>query len=568
MHRVHARLAARARPATAFTTRPEPRTIGHFARGRQLVAGNLLFAGTLTEGRDRSVWDAGGDPVLVAEEIHACAWLDDLAAVGDAKARTLAQSWVNDWIDRYGDGTGPGWTPDLTGRRLIRWIAHGLFLLRGQERDHSQRFFRSLGRQTIFLSRRWSTARPGLPRFEALAGMIYSGLSLEGMEQHVAPAVAALARDCDSQIDREGGIPSRNPEELLEVFTLLNWTVQALAESSQRAPDSIRHAIDRIAPTLRALRHADGGLARFHGGGRGLDGRLDHALATCGNREQPGQGLHMGFCRLTAARTSLILDASAPPTGLASVNGHASTLAMELTSGRRPLIVNCGSGRSFGPDWRKAGRATPSHSTLSLADYSSSRLGQVTRVHRHRQELLEDTPRDVQCEVTKLDDGTRVELAHDGYRDTHGLTHARILELAEDGRGIVGEDLITTLNTTDQARFDRALDLTRLQGIPYKVHFHLHPDVEASVDLGGTAVSLALKSGEIWVFRHDSTAELTLSPSVYLENGRLKPRGSRQVVLSGVAMAYATRVRWSIAKAQDTPDVVRDFAPAASSLED
>ena len=54
---------------------------------------------------------------------------------------------------------------------------------------------------------------------------------------------------------------------------------------------------------------------------------------------------------------------------------------------------------------------------------------------------------------------------------------------------------------------------------------------------------MALKSGEIWVFRHDGSGELSLEPSVYLENGRLKPRPSKQVVLSGRAMAYATRVR-------------------------
>lgn len=567
MHRVHARLAARAQPATAFVTAPEPRTIGHFARGKQLIAGNKLFAGTLTEGRDISIWDAKGDPDMVGQELHGCAWLDDLAAVGDARARACAQTWVYEWIDRFGDGRGPGWTPDLTGRRLIRWINHGLFLLRGQERENSERFFRSLGRQTIFLSRRWRKASPGLSRFEALTGMIYAGLSLEGMEQHVQPAVRALADDCGNRIDMQGGIATRNPEELLDVFTLLNWAVQALSESEQQVPRNITKAIERIAPTLRALRHADGGLARFHGGGRGLDGRLDHALAASEVKTQPSSALHMGFARISAGRTSVIIDASPPPQGQASINGHASTLAMEVTSGRRPLIVNCGSGRSFGLAWRQAGRATPSHTTLGIAGYSSSRLGQASRLAAYRQELLVDTPDEVQCHQTALDDGTKVELSHNGFQKTHGLTHARILEIAADGRGIIGEDLITTLSTADKARFDRALDLSSLQGIPYAVRFHLHPDVEAAVDLGGAAISLALKSGEIWIFRHDSTARLSLDPSVYLENGRLKPRSARQVVLSGNAMAYATRVRWSLAKAQDTPDVVRDLAPFVADEE-
>ena len=91
------------------------------------------------------------------------------------------------------------------------------------------------------------------------------------------------------------------------------------------------------------------------------------------------------------------------------------------------------------------------------------------------------------------------------------------------------------------------------------IRFHLHPEVDAQLDLGGAAVSIALKSGEIWVFRHDGMQELSLEPSVYLETGRLKPRASQQIRLSGRAMGYATRVRWSLSKAQETAMGIRDL---------
>jgi restriction endonuclease Mrr len=70
---------------------------------------------------------------------------------------------------------------------------------------------------------------------------------------------------------------------------------------------------------------------------------------------------------------------------------------------------------------------------------------------------------------------------------------------------------------------------------------------------------MALKSGEIWVFRHDGTCELKLEPSVYLEKTRLKPRAAKQIVLSGRAMNYATRIRWTLSKAQETAVAVRDL---------
>jgi len=146
---------------------------------------------------------------------------------------------------------------------LIRWIAHGFFLLRGADQAASEAYFQSAAQQATFLSRRLKAARAGLPRFEALTGMIYAGLSLRGMEGRVQPAITMLARDCTSQIGPDGGIPSRNPEELLEVLTLLTWVDGTLRGADQPVPQELTDAMARIAPTLRALRHSDGGLQRL-----------------------------------------------------------------------------------------------------------------------------------------------------------------------------------------------------------------------------------------------------------------------------------------------------------------
>ncbi len=258
LNRLHARWAGLAKPAQGFVSQPEPRTIGMYARGRQLVAGNFLFSGHLVEAPDLTIWDITIPDPAFEDEVQGFAWLDDLAAVGDGAARTRAQDWTWGWIERFGRGEGPGWTPDLTGRRLIRWINHALFLMNGRDRTATAAYYRALSRQTVFLARRWPTAAPGLPRFEALTGLIYAGLALTGMERLVAPARAALAKECAREIDAQGGIPTRNPEELLEVFTLLTWAALALTETGRRPEPDHLAAIERIAPTLRALRHSDG----------------------------------------------------------------------------------------------------------------------------------------------------------------------------------------------------------------------------------------------------------------------------------------------------------------------
>ena len=558
MHGLTARLLRFARPKTDFKVSPEPRSIGSYARGKQLCAGNLMFAGHLVEARGKAPWDIAVREQEFLDEIHGFGWLDDLAAAGTPQAGKLAASWTSDWINRYGNGRGAGWVPDLTGRRLIRWVHHGLMLVQGKSATERDEFFLVLGRQALFLGRRWSKAAPGLPRFEALSGLIYAGLALENMQHYVAPATRALAQECRTQIDASGGILTRNPEELLEVFTLLTWTAAALRDAGWTPAPAHLAAIDRIAPTLRSLRHSDGSLARFHGGGRGLEGRLDHALVQSGNKKVENNALAMGYARLSAGRTTVIIDAARPPLGRASINAHASSLAFELCSGRRPVIVNCGSGVSFGADWRRAGRATPSHSTLYIEGLSSARLGRTLSYGGRAREALIDGPTKLLCEIDQKGDKTRFEGGHNGYVSQNGLTHVRKLDLYGDGRSLVAEDILMVIDEKDKRIFNKAFEASQLSGIAYQVRLHLHPDVDPQIDLGGTAISLTLKSGEIWVLRFDSKCQMQLENSVFLETDRLHPRATKQVVLSQRAMEYASRISWSLSKAHDTAVAVRD----------
>ena len=129
--------ALRTPAASGFVSQPEPRTIGLYSRGKQVLAGNFVSGGQVVERPGMAIWDVPFADPGVATEAHGFAWLDDLAAVGDSAARKRAQDWLAVWIARFGQGRGPGWSADLTGRRLIRWINHALMLLQGAEAGFS-----------------------------------------------------------------------------------------------------------------------------------------------------------------------------------------------------------------------------------------------------------------------------------------------------------------------------------------------------------------------------------------------------------------------------------------------
>ncbi len=556
INRYHVRRAYRESSESSFVFLPEPRMIGRLARGRQICAGKYLFAGSVVEAPDRVIWDIETPDAAFERELHGYVWLDDLAAVGGSETWSRAQDWLQDWIRRFGRGAGPGWSPEVTGRRLIRWINHSAYLLQDGDEQRSKAFGRSLGHQIRFLSNRWQTMPQDLSRLEALTTLVQASLVLAGHQINAEQVIAALAQEIDREIGSDGGISTRNPEELLEVLSLLVWTQSVFTDAERVTPGPVVDAIERIAPALRALRHSDGALARFHGGGRGIEGRLDHALANSGARPTAQPGSAMGFARLSAGRTTLIMDVAPPPTGSLAV-GHASTLAFEMTLGRRPLVISCGSGAQFGAGWAKAGRTTALHSALEV-DGSPSSVFSAGHQRDTGRDPLVGVPRDVRVRRYSDVSGKGIHASHDGYLQTHGLNHVRAVELVPDGGRLSGDDTLTAASENDIRRFERMRDRMGRSGIPFSIRFHLHPDVTVQAGHTDTAVSLRLGSGEIWVFSFQGTATMLLQPSVYLEKGRLVPRETNQIVLSGRAVAYMTHVQWALERAQDSPAHIRD----------
>ncbi len=557
MDRLVARLLARGQGPGVLIAQPEPRGTGQFARGQQMLAGNFLMAGELVQAAGQVPF-AATTPEAV-DALHGFGWLDDLAAVGNRDARKLAQQGLADWLARYGHGQGPGWVPGLTGRRLINWLSHAVFLMQAQDKPAQDRFLRALAHHAAYLARRAHRTPVGLSRIEAYAGLLFATLSMEGWEGRSDSAARALVSAGAEVIGRDGGIISRNPEELLECFILLAWAARLKGMQGGTLSQDWLDLLARAAGALRLLRHADGGLARFHGGGRGNEGDLAAALSvhdTLGATPvQLVGGLAMGFARLAAGRTSVIIDAAAPPQGAGAHRAHASTLAFELTSNRRPVIVSCGDGRSFGPDWQRAARASASHSTLSLDGFSSARFSGSDKGRQN----LTDGPNKVGCEFRHTAWSRVVSLSHDGYLASHGMEHLRYLDLSADGRVLTGEDMLVATSKADRKRFDDVRSRAGDAGVPFSLRFHLHPEVEASVDMNGTAISVVLRSGEVWVFRAEGQI-VTLAPSVYLEKGRLKPRAALQIVLSFRAQNYTSQINWTFQKAQGTPLAMRDTA--------
>lgn len=519
---------------------PEPVLFGDAGRGQTMVGGTWSALGHDVALGEGTIWQADLPDARLEAERQSCLWLDDLAALGNRAARGLAQAWVQDWIARQGSGRGPGWRPELAGRRVKRWTAHCMLLTKDLDTVAEARFWRALAAQQRYLERTWAEAEAGLPQLRALAGLVWTGVALPHAGQRVA--MGELATAAEAFIGPDGTIESRAPEDLAEAMILLIWTARLLENAGQHAPPAHLAAIVRGVPVLRPLRLGDGCLSRFHGGGPGSADRIDQALAELRIGVQVKPRLAMGYCRLSGGRAAVVVDVAEPPAS--PMRAHAGTLAFEMSSGRQPLVVNAGPGRTFGAEWSVVARQTAAHSTLEVDGRSSARFETRGLAARTFGARLVDGPSLVSVRQAQDASGQWLLATHDGYIASHGLLHERRVFLDARGTELRGEDILTVPDARARAQCDRAGDDGYLG---FAVRFHLHPGVVPELDPVRALVLLDLPGGERWMLRA-SGGRMGVEDSVYFDPEAARPAPTRQVVVHAGLLEYSGQVIWSIGR--------------------
>lgn len=525
-----ARMLNRGRPPDFPVFRPEDPWPGCEDRANALFRGRYDLGCGVVETRSPP-WQAEPPSEDWAEALHGFGWVRHFAASPTDAARRHVQALVRSWL-HSGQEHPAAWRVPVVARRLFAWAAYAPLILGGGDESYRHGVLRSAQRMAGYLARTASAASPGLPALVAAAGLIHAGLVLPGGGKRYQRGLALLERALEAQILPDGGHASRNPAALAVALAELVALRRALLVAGLPAPAFMVHAIDRIAPMLRFFRHEDGGLAQFNGSSEADEGEIERTLALSDARGRPFEyAPHSAYYRARAGRTLVLFDAGAPPCAPYDEDAHAGCLAFEMSSGRHRLIVNCGEGRTLGPEWRDAARVTAAHSTVAIGsesscDFREGRLGYG----------IASGPDHVWSDSHSEAGQTWIEAEHDGYRPRFGVVHRRRLFLADGGGDLRGEDVLKPVSGAEIPPDNMAF-----------ARFHLHPTVDASDGDAEQGIRLTLPTGEEWRFRaRGGTA--SLEDSIYFGSGR-KARTS-QIVIAAPLTPEGVELRWALRRAE------------------
>ena len=202
-----------------------------------------------------------------ARELHGFAWLRHLEAARSEETELLARRLVQDWLQEGYRDKLHAWAPEVTGRRLMSWLAHSALLLDGADHRFYATVLRSLQRQTTYLAAAWQNAPEGYSKLLALVGLVLADVCIAGHDRQLKRSDKLLAAEIERQILADGGHLGRNPQTCVELVLDLLPLRQCFLVRGLTPNPALLRALGQMVPMLRHLRLGDGSLARFNGVG-------------------------------------------------------------------------------------------------------------------------------------------------------------------------------------------------------------------------------------------------------------------------------------------------------------
>lgn len=491
------------------------------ALGEAVVSGRLSIGAQSVdcEGELERLWLLAGREGPLHDFLHRFVWLRHLAALGP-KGREPAQRLAEAWFEQNEKWSPDGWEPYTTGERLIHLCCHGQVVIARGDALWRSRVLTSMARQTRHLARAGHRAGAAHERLLTAMALTVAALALPGCESEAEKGLELLRRELRLQIRPDGGHISRNPSRQLELVVRLQMVLKALEARRLPTPGFLRHVTGRAAAHVQLFRSGDGRLAVFNGGYEDDGAALSSALTAIDEHAEPtGFARHSGFQRLESARSVLIADIGAARGGAAASGGFQGAGSFHFSSGRSRMVVNCGSGAQLPGAWSTALRQAAAHSTLSTEPREAGAALFRNALITHRR--AEDAK------------GQLLEIERAFGAESGGMAHIRRFYLAVRGDDLRGEDRLVSPSPSVAAS--------------WRLRFHLHPGVKASLARDNRSIILALPNREGWRFR-SNRRDLALERSVYCGAGGL-PQTTEQIVIGGAGLeaedAGDMVIRWS-----------------------
>ena len=400
-------------------------------------------------------------------------FLRDLKSDGSIKARSIARSLVDEWIDQDINLRSTAFNSGTMAERISCWCFNYSWFVESGELKFQKKVLNSIAMQAKFLELKLEETHSPLNKIIIIKGILIAKSILYKYINNVHKMLELVYEAVDTLIDPDGGHKSRSPAKQLILLRHLVEIRSVIAILENIDAEYLHNLTIKMGEFCRSFQMPNESFAWFNGGSLIEKNLIKQTLNRIGFKNRIfNVAEESGYCRLSSNDTVIFMDIGLPQK--VSVDTKASLFAFELFYKKEKIISNLG--EIYGSNVKSminSLASTAAHSTLNIDDRNNLDL-----TGRRKIEILNS-------KYQKTKEGSIINVMHSGYGAIYGVNHHRQIYLPRNDNEIRGKDEIISIGNVGT--------------IPKNayIRFHICPNIELIKTRNGS-ILLKHSKGFVW----------------------------------------------------------------------
>ena len=468
-----------------------------------------------------SIWESRKITDKDYKKLHSFYWLFSIDLKSSKK---ITQSIIQNWIEKNKKFNSKSWEIDTLSKRIIAWVSNTKLTYDETDENYKKIFNEVIHKQVNHLINEINRSKLVDDKMLGCTAIIITGLSYNH-EKFLTYGLNLLKNIINTSFDSKFFPKTRSIRQLvfyLRYFVLIR---ELLKESLNEIPDYLNEAIFFIGKAYNFIWSSHKESFLFNGNHVSDLSDLDKYLDLHGYKFKNDSYEIGGYSIFKNKNIIICMDIGSTPNRKYSENYQSGPLSFEIIFKGKKLICNSGYYQDQKHQLNKISKSTAAHSTLIVNNTSACSFKKDNKGLN----VIDKGFKNLNNNIVNQKNFWSISSSHDGYNNSYGIIHERILNYYPEINKIIGNDKLIKKNNFKSSNFE--------------IRFHLIPDTKVTKTQDNKTILIELENSG-WRF-YSKSGSIDIESGLYFGKKNIFYE-NQNICISGICQNEDQIIEWEL----------------------
>ena len=439
-------------------------------------------------------------------------------------SKKITQTIIQNWIEKNKKFNSKSWEIDTLSKRIIAWVSNTKLTYDETDENYKTIFNKIIHKQVNHLINEINRSKLVDDKMLGCTAIIITGLSYNH-EKFLFYGLNLLKNIINTSFDSKFFPKTRSIRQLvfyLRYFVLIR---ELLKESLNEIPDYLNEAIFFIGKAYNFIWSSHKESFLFNGNHVSDLSDLDKYLDLHGYKFKNDSYEIGGYSIFKNKNIIICMDIGSTPNRKYSENYQSGPLSFEIIFKGKKLICNSGYYQDQKHQLNKISKSTAAHSTLIVNNTSACSFKKDNKGLN----VIDKGFKNLNNNIVNQKNFWSISSSHDGYNNSYGIIHERILNYYPEINKIIGNDKLIKKNNFKSSNFE--------------IRFHLIPDTKVTKTQDNKTILIELENSG-WRF-YSKSGSIDIESGLYFGKKNIFYE-NQNICISGICQNEDQIIEWEL----------------------